>query len=100
MTYRDPYIILGVPRSATAAEIKAAYRKLAMQRHPDTGGSHDQFVELTAAYEYVRTRIRYQEPARDKAAPRRRRGSTSSGGAPPPPRETFDEFHGTYARRS
>ena len=31
----DPYSVLGVASSATAAEIKAAYRKLAIQYHPD-----------------------------------------------------------------
>ena len=35
MEYRDYYKILGVPRSASAGEIKSAYRKLAMQYHPD-----------------------------------------------------------------
>jgi len=33
---RDPYEVLGVPRSANAAAIKSAYRKLAKKHHPDS----------------------------------------------------------------
>ena len=33
---RDPYEVLGVPRSANAAAIKSAFRKLAKKHHPDS----------------------------------------------------------------
>eukprot|EP00052_Salpingoeca_macrocollata_P001508 m.25948 g.25948 ORF g.25948 m.25948 type:complete len:360 (+) comp11448_c0_seq1:94-1173(+) len=54
---RDFYNILGVPRSATQKEIKKAYRKLAMQYHPDknTGDptAADRFQDIGAAYEVL-----------------------------------------------
>lgn len=40
----DPYDILGVERDADDAEIRAAYRRLAKESHPDSGGDADAFV--------------------------------------------------------
>jgi DnaJ-class molecular chaperone len=45
------YEILGVSDSATADEIKKAFRKLASQHHPDKGGDHSKFQEIQKAYE-------------------------------------------------
>ena len=50
---RDYYEVLGVPRSATAAEIKKAYRKLAKEHHPDAGGDAAKFQEASEAYEVL-----------------------------------------------
>ena len=48
------YDILGVSRSATASEIKTAFRHLARERHPDANvddpGAEDAFKELNRAY--------------------------------------------------
>ena len=56
MNRRDYYEILGVPRSATPQQIKAAYRKLARAYHPDVSkapGAAEKFKEATAAYEVL-----------------------------------------------
>lgn len=56
MAQKDYYKILGVSRSASAKEIKAAYRKLARKYHPDVNKAKDaaeKFKEATAAYEVV-----------------------------------------------
>jgi len=45
------YDTLGVGKSASPEEIKAAYRKLAMKHHPDRGGDQKQFQQITEAYE-------------------------------------------------
>lgn len=49
----DYYKILGVPRTATADEIKKAFRKLARQHHPDAGGDEAKFKEINEAYEVL-----------------------------------------------
>jgi molecular chaperone DnaJ len=53
----DFYVLLGVPRDATEADIKKAYRKLAMEYHPDRNSAADaetRFKEITEAYEVLR----------------------------------------------
>lgn len=47
------YTLLGVARNASAAEIKAAYRKVAQRLHPDRGGSQDEFDALFKAKELL-----------------------------------------------
>jgi len=55
----DPYSILGVERTATDADIKAAFRKLAKEHHPDKNGGSDEakarFQEINTAYESIKT---------------------------------------------
>ncbi|TET55154.1 MAG: hypothetical protein E3J50_05305 [Dehalococcoidia bacterium] len=52
---KDYYGILGLPRNASDAEIKKAYRKLAMQYHPDRNPgkekwANEKFKEINEAY--------------------------------------------------
>lgn len=47
----DYYSTLGLKRGATDEEIKKAYRKLAMQHHPDRGGDQNKFKEISTAYD-------------------------------------------------
>ena len=57
MPQRDLYEILGVPRTASADEVKKAYRKLAKQYHPDVNPGNKQaeekFKEASAAFEVL-----------------------------------------------
>jgi molecular chaperone DnaJ len=71
---KDYYQVLGVPKNATAAEIKKAYRKLAQEFHPDRNAgdkaAEDRFKEVSAAYDVVGDedkRKRYDE-VRDMAS--------------------------------
>jgi DnaJ-class molecular chaperone len=54
---RDPYEVLGVPRGASAAAIKSAYRKLAKKHHPDNNKndpkSAARFSEINSANEII-----------------------------------------------
>ena len=50
----DPYRILGVSSQASGAEIKAAYRALVKQHHPDAGGDATTILALNAAWEVLR----------------------------------------------
>jgi len=54
---RDPYEVLGVPKGASDAEIKKAFRSLAKKHHPDTKGgdaaAQKRFQEISAAYDIL-----------------------------------------------
>jgi curved DNA-binding protein len=82
----DYYEILGLTRSASPEEIKAAYRRLAQRFHPDTSedpGAEDRFKEITLAYQVLRDnekRVRYDLEAMERELEATER--ELNGGAP------------------
>ncbi|MDB5181647.1 MAG: dnaJ [Candidatus Saccharibacteria bacterium] len=53
-TKRDYYDILGVSKGASADEIKKAFRRAAIEHHPDRGGDEAKFKEVNEAYEVLK----------------------------------------------
>jgi len=53
-TTRDYYDILGVKKDASADEIKKAFRRSAVEHHPDRGGEEAKFKEINEAYEVLK----------------------------------------------
>ncbi len=67
---QDPYRVLGLSRQDSLESIKSRYRELALQRHPDRGGSSESMKELNLAY--------------DRLARRKDQTQPDSAGEPPP----------------
>src|SRR2546421_187678 len=99
---RDYYEVLGVGRNATAEELKRAYRKLALQYHPDRNNGDPQaearFKEINEAYEVLSDQSKRQRydtfgPAGPKGMPGYDFGGAGFGGI----NDIFDMFFGTAA---
>src|SRR2546423_15523517 len=62
---KDYYAALGVPKAATQAEIKKAYRKLARTHHPDANkgdaAAEERFKEISEAYDVLSDETRRRE---------------------------------------
>jgi molecular chaperone DnaJ len=54
MAKRDYYEVLGVKKEASADEIKKAFRRAAVEHHPDRGGDETKFKEINEAYEVLK----------------------------------------------
>jgi len=94
---RDFYEVLGVPRTATDAELKKAYRQLARQYHPDTNPDNpeaeERFKEISVAYEALSDpdkRAAYDRYGVDGLRPGGMGGSPFTGGLS----DLFDAFFG------
>jgi len=84
----DPYKELGVSRGASAAEIKAAFRKLAKQLHPDTNPDDkaklERFQRVTAAFDLLgdaEKRAKFDRGEIDADGREQYRGGGFGGGA-------------------
>ena len=55
------YDTLGVPENASDQDIKKAYKKLAMQHHPDKGGDAKKFQQISEAYDSIKTQDKRQQ---------------------------------------
>ena len=54
MTKRDYYEVLGVKKDASPDEVKKAFRRAAVEHHPDRGGDETKFKEINEAYEVLK----------------------------------------------
>jgi DnaJ-class molecular chaperone len=81
------YDALGLPRGASKDEIKKAYRKLAVQHHPDKGGDTEKFKEISNAYSIL-------SDDHKKAQYDQYGDSMMEGGENIDPRNIFEQFFG------
>ncbi|KPI86808.1 putative heat shock protein DNAJ [Leptomonas seymouri] len=80
---QDLYAVLGVKPDATQDEIKSAYKKLALEYHPDRNhapGAEEKFKAISAAYSVVGSKDKRREYDAQRAMYRGMGGSSSSSG--------------------
>lgn len=86
------YKLLEVEKNSSEAEVKKAYRKLAVKHHPDKGGDPEKFKEITRAYEVLsdpEKREKYNRGGEDAV--------DGEGGGDPS--DIFESFFGGGGRR-
>lgn len=89
------YETLGVAENATQEEIKKAYRKLAMQHHPDKGGDTNKFQEIQQAYDIIgneQARQQYDIERKHGGFKFNVNGQDFNGGMPPGMEEMLRNF--------
>ena len=97
MSKRDYYEVLGVSKAATDAELKSAYRKLAIKHHPDRNpgdkAAEERFKEAAQAYAIL------ADPQKRSRYDRFGHAGVSSGGSAGPGFDpsVFNEFGGDFA---
>lgn len=98
---KDYYAILGVEKTATAEELKKAYRKLAIKYHPDKNPgdktAEEKFKELGEAYEVLsdpQKRAAYDQYGADAFDPRKRSGFGGGGAGFQDPFDIFSQVFG------
>lgn len=94
--HRAYYDTLGVQTNATTDEIKRAYKKLALQKHPDKGGNEEEFKALGTAYKVLtddNTRRIYDQLGEEGL-----QGNNGAGGfGNVNPHDIFSQFFGADA---
>ena len=91
VTLHEAYQILGLQHDATALQVKASYRRLVAEAHPDRGGSAADFIRIRAAYEILWA---FLEPRRVSSGQSDAAGGSPDDDIPIPPglRDVIDRI--------
>jgi hypothetical protein len=91
MAQRDPHDVLGVPRNASQVMVKAAWRRLAREHHPDLAGDSAarqdatrRMAEINAAYQAIRSATGGRAGAAERGGPGAHASGPSASGAGAP----------------
>ncbi|OQR81752.1 molecular chaperone, partial [Thraustotheca clavata] len=87
------YDILGVPKSASEADIRKAFRKLALKNHPDKGGDPELFKDITVAYETL------SDPEKRELYDKYGEEGLQNGGGPAGAADIFGQMFGGGMRQ-